>query len=133
MKGLWLLLAATSCLQASTYLFVLNRFGGIELTTGPPAYVRFFQGNKSSTVTTYYASLQGASRDFVTPSGVQFRLEYLGYRVVHDPNRKINSGDCRLEIRGDGAAYLRLALKLPPLADFAASEQPMTFYGQRVR
>lgn len=123
-----------SCwLCAVVYLFLLNRFGGIELQTDDPANVRFFQGNKQGTETTYQSRLRAVgSWTFYTVDNVEFKIEELEKPVVHDPNRRINSGRYRLKIVGTGMAYLELAAKVPVVADFAASETGMTFYGEKV-
>jgi hypothetical protein len=112
---------------------LLNRFGGIELQTDDPANVRFFQGNKQGTETTYQSRLRAVgSWTFYTVDNVEFKIEELEKPVVHDPNRRINSGRYRLQIVGTGMAYLELAAKVPVVADFAASETGMTFYGEKV-
>lgn len=106
---------------------MLNRFGGIELNTDRPE-VRFFQGNKLGEETVYQSRLlKAASHSFLTPSGVEFRVQQLPIRVVHDPNRKINSGDYRLKIIDADDAVSR---RLPKVAAFARSEEEMTFYGE---
>jgi hypothetical protein len=118
---------------AVVYLFLLNRFGGIEINTGEPANVRFFQGNKEGTETVYQSKLRAAGPYvFFSVDNVEFRIEKLDRPVVHDPNRRINSGDYRLQIVGTGMAYLELAAKVPVVADFAASETGMTFYGEKI-
>lgn len=118
---------------AVVYLFLLNRFGGIEIDTGDPASVRFFQGNKSGTETVYQSKLRAVGlKSFYTVENVEFRIEKLERPVVHDPARRINSGGYKLQILGVGMAYVDLAAKIPTVADFAASEEGMTFYGGEV-
>jgi hypothetical protein len=116
---------------AENYSFVLNRFGSIEIKTyGERGEVRFVQGNKESETTLFEAKLKaGAPGVYLTPSGVSFWIARLPRPVVHDRNRGINSGDCRLRITGSGPAYEAVKAKVPVLADFAASGEAMTFYG----
>jgi hypothetical protein len=115
---------------AVVYLFLLNRFGGIEVQTDEPANVRFFQGNKQGTETVYQSKLRAVSPYvFYTVDNVELRIEKLEKPVVHDNNRRINSGSYKLQIIGTGMAYLELAAKVPVVADFAASDAAMTFYG----
>lgn len=119
---------------AVVYLFLLNRFGGIEIDTSEPANVRFFQGNKHGTETVYQSKLRAASPlVFYTVENVEFRIEKLEKPVIHDTNRRINSGNFRLQILGSGMAYVDLAAKIPVMADFAASEEGMTFYGEKIK
>lgn len=118
---------------AVVYLFLLNRFGGIEIQTDEPANVRFFQGNKHGTETVYQSKLRVVSPYvFYTVDNVEFRIEKLAKPVIHDSNRGINSGNYKLQIIGTGMAYVDLAAKIPVVADFAASEEGMTFYGGKV-
>ena len=120
---------------AVVYLFLLNRFGGIEVDTGEagPASVRFFQGNKEGTETVYQSRLRAVGQwKFYTVDNVELRIEKLGKPVVHDRNRGINSGNYKLQVIGSGTAYLELAAKIPVVADFAASDAAMTFYGETV-
>ena len=118
---------------AVVYLFLLNRFGGIEISTDAPANVRFFQGNKAGTETVYQSKLRAVgSWVFYTVNDVEFRIEKLAKPVVHDPARRINSGNYKLQVIGSGMAYLELAAKVPVVADFAASDEGMTFYGEKV-
>ena len=127
-----LVLLATT-LKAESYFFLLNRFGGIEIKMdGESGNVRFFQGDKQGEETTFQSKLKAASSGtFLTPRGVRFQIEKLSKRVIHDGNRRINSGDYRLRITGTGAAYDATKAKLPWLADFAASGEKMTFYGEK--
>ena len=120
-------------LCAVVYLFLLNRFGGIEVQTDEPANVRFFQGNKQGTETVYQSKLKAAGPwTFYTVENVEFRIEKLERSVVHDSNRRINSGNYKLQVIGSGMAYLELAAKVPVVADFAAIDEGMTFYGEKV-
>jgi hypothetical protein len=120
-------------LCAIVYLFLLNRFGGIELQTDDLPNVRFFQGNKAGTETVYQSKLRAVSPwVYFTVENVEFRIEKLEKPVVHDPGRRINSGSYKLQILGTGMAYVDLAAKIPHVADFAASEESMTFYGGKV-
>jgi hypothetical protein len=119
---------------AVVYLFLLNRFGGIEIQTDARANVRFFQGNKEGTETVYQSKLRAVGPwTFYTVDNVEFRIEKLEKPVVHDNNRRINSGSYKLQIIGTGMAYLELAAKIPVVAEFAASEASMTFYGEKVK
>jgi hypothetical protein len=121
-------------LLAVVYLFLLNRFGGIEIDTDNSPNVRFFQGNKQGTETVYQSKLRKVGQNvFYTVEDVEFRIEKLNKSVVHDVNRRINSGNYRLQIIGTGMAYLDLVAKVPVVADFAASETGMTFYGGEVK
>jgi hypothetical protein len=127
-----LVLATTS--KADSYFFLLNRFGGIEIkiVEGESGNVRFFQGDKQGEETTFQSKLKAASSGtFLTPRGVKCQIEKLSKPVIHDGNRRINSGDYRLRIIGTGAGYEATKAKLPWLADFAASGEKMTFYGER--
>jgi hypothetical protein len=127
------LLAAMMWFYAVVYLFLLNRFGGIEVQTHEPANVRFFQGNKEGTETVYQSKLRSVSPYvFYTIDNVEFKIEKLAKPVVHDGNRRINSGSYKLQVIGSGMAYLELAAKIPVVADFAASDTGMTFYGEKV-
>lgn len=113
---------------ATIFLFMLNRFGGIELNTDP-AGVRFFQGNKSGEVTTYEAKLATTTRNiFLSDTGVEFWLEELPVRVVNDKNRGINSGNYKLRIVN---ADDEVVGKLPYVADFAASGESLIFFGDK--
>jgi hypothetical protein len=115
---------------AIVLIFMLNRFGGIEINTGE-AWVRFFQGNKLGEETTYQSRLMvSAGHSFLTPSGVEFRVQQLPIKVVHDVNRGINSGDYRLKIIDADDTVVR---RLPHVANFAESEEEMTFYGERTK
>jgi hypothetical protein len=116
-------------LLATSFLFMLNRFGGIELVTDPPS-VRFFQGNKEGEVTVYESLLKATpEHGFVSPGGVEYQLEELPTRVVHDANRGINSGSWKLSILNADNAVLT---RLPMRADFSIGkeEEEMTFYGE---
>jgi hypothetical protein len=116
--------------RADTYLFVLNRFGGIEIKVhGDLGEVRFFQGSKDGDVFTSRTQLTAGK----TTSGIRFEIEKLGEPVVHDVNRHINSGHYRLKITGDGEAFRAMQARIPPLADFAATGEPMTFYGEKTQ
>jgi hypothetical protein len=119
--------------RADNFFFLLNRFGGIEIKAkGELGNVRFFQGDKEGEETTFQSKLRVASSGtFLTPRGVKFQIEKLSKPVIHDGNRRINSGDYRLRITGTGAAYDATKAKLPWLADFAASGEKMTFYGEK--
>ena len=119
--------------RADSYLFLLNRFGGIEIKMrGESGNVRFFQGDKQGEETTFESKIQVASPGtFLTPGGVKFQIEKLSKPVIHDGNRRINSGDCKLHITGTSPGYDAAKAKLPWLADFAASGEKMTFYGER--
>jgi hypothetical protein len=109
-------------------------FGGIEIDTKDPANVRFFQGNKQGTETVYQSKLRVVGPgQFYTVENVEFRIEKLEKPMVHDPSRRINSGSYKLQILGTGMAYVDLAAKIPYVADFAASEASMTFYGNVVK
>jgi hypothetical protein len=115
---------------AVVYLFLLNRFGGIELQTDEPANVRFFQGNKRGTETVYQSKLRVVGEcSFYTVRGVEFRIVKLDKPVINDRARLINSGEYKLQIIGTGMDYVDLAAKVPVVADFAASDEGMTFYG----
>ena len=120
--------------RADNYFFLLNRFGGIEMKTrGESGNVRFFQGDKQGEETTFQSELRVASpRTFLTPGGVKFQIDKLSKPIIHDGNRRINSGDYRLRITGTGPAYDATRAKLPWLADFAASGETMTFYGEKI-
>jgi hypothetical protein len=116
------------CLLAAAFLFMLNRFGGIELRT-EPASVRFFQGDKKGEVTTYEVRLMTSTPGvFLSDTGVEFWLEELPIRVVHDKNRGINSGNYKLRIINADDEVTR---RLPHLAEFAESELDMTYYGEK--
>ena len=119
--------------RADSYLFLLNRFGGIEIrTSGESGNVRFFQGDKQGEETTFQSKLRVSSPGtFLTPGGVKFAIEKLSKPIIHDGNRRINSGDYRLRITGTGPAYDATKAKLPWLADFAAGGEKMTFYGEK--
>ena len=122
-----LMLFATSA-RGDTYLFVLNRFGGIEVKEqGEAGEARLFQENKEGNVFTYRVRLVGGC----TASGVRFQIEKLAKPVVHDQNRRINSGEYRLRITGQGPAFNAMRARMPVLADFAASGEDMTFYGDK--
>ena len=112
---------------------MLNRFGSIEIKIrGERGEVRFIQGNKQEEgeATTFESKLKAESPGvYSTPEGVSFWVTRLARRVVHDRNRGINSGDCKLRITGSGPAYAEVKARLPVLADFAASGEAMTFYG----
>jgi hypothetical protein len=62
---------------------------------------------------------------------VKFQVQKLSKPIIRDGNREINSGDYRLKIMGSGPAYEATKAKLPWLADFAASGEKMTFYGEK--
>jgi hypothetical protein len=64
----------------------------------------------------------------MTPDGAKFEIKKLDKPVIHDRNRHINSGSYRLRIT---KATSVLQARLPPLADFAKSGEPMTFYGEK--
>jgi hypothetical protein len=131
--GEGLCIAIMKWLCAVVYLFLLNRFGGIELQTDEPANVRLFQGNKQGTETVYQSKLKPVGPwIFYTVDNVEFRIEKLAKPVVHDRNRGINSGNYKLQVIGTGMAYLELAAKIPHVAEFAASETGMTFYGEKI-
>lgn len=109
-------------------IFMLNRFGGIEIDTDK-GRVRFFQGNKVGEETTYESRLMVTrEHSFLTPSGVEFRVQQLPIKVVHDVGRRINSGDYRLKIIDADDAVVK---RLPHVAGFAKSDEEMTFYGER--
>lgn len=115
---------------ADTYFFQLNRFGGIEINThGEDGEVRFFQGNKQRTETTFESRIK--VKNFATPEGLHFRIDKLDKPVIHDPARNINSGNYRLHITGDGPAFNSMQARLPRLADFAESGEFLTFYGEK--
>jgi hypothetical protein len=115
--------AGVAC--ADTYTFILNRFGGIEVSTnGETGKVRFFQENKNGETFTSMVVLKNG----VTPDGAKFEILKLDKPVVHDWNRHINSGSYMLRIT---RATPALQMRLPPLADFAKSKEPMTFYGEK--
>jgi hypothetical protein len=120
--------------RADSYFFLLNRFGGSEIRTrGESGNVRFFQGDKQGEETTFQSKFRVASPGtFLTPGGVKFEIEKLSKPIIHDGNRRINSGDYRLRITGTGPAYDATKAKLPWLADFAASDEKMTFCGERI-
>jgi hypothetical protein len=110
---------------ADTYIFMLNRFGGIEVKmSGEMGEVKFFQESKDGEKFTSQTRLKNG----VTSDGARFSIEKLGKPVVHDWNRHINSGSYRLKITGASPA---LVTRLPLLADFAASKEPLTFYGEK--
>jgi len=113
---------------ADTYMFVLNRFGGIEVKErGEVGEARFFQENKQGNVFTYRVRLVGGC----TTSGVRFRIERMPKPVVNDQNRRINSGEYRLCITGHGSAFSAMRARVPVLADFARTGEDMTFYGEK--
>jgi hypothetical protein len=109
-------------------MFVLNRFGGIEVKEqGEAGEVRFFQENKQGDVfTSRVRTIRG-----YTPTGVQFLVTKLDKPVIHDKNRRINSGEWKLQIIGTGPAFNAMRARVPVLADFAASGEEMTFYGDK--
>lgn len=116
------------CFIACSYLFLLNRFGGIEIK---PESVRFYQGDKQGEQTLYQSQLLAkAPLIFLTPQGVEFRIEKLSKPVIHDRNRGINSGKYRLHVTGTGEAYDKIVTKVPRIAAFAATGEEMTFYGK---
>ena len=119
--------------KADSYLSLFNRFGGVEINTrGERGEVRFFQGDKQGEETTFQSKLKAASPGtYLTPEGVKFQIGKLSPPVINDGNRRINSGDYKLHITGTGPAYKATKAKLPWLADFAASGEEMTFYGER--
>jgi hypothetical protein len=111
---------------AATYLFMLNRFGGIEVTVdGEVGKVRMFQESKEGEKFTSMVALKNG----VTADGSLFEIRQLAKPVVHDPERHINSGDYRLRIVGASPA---LQARLPMLADFARTDEAFTFYGEKV-
>jgi hypothetical protein len=69
-----------------------------------------------------------ALKNGVTPDGAKFEILKLDKPMVHDWNRHINSGSYRLQIMGASPA---LQARLPLVADFAKSDEPMTFYGEK--
>jgi hypothetical protein len=115
---------------ALVYLFTLNRFGGIEIKADK-GEVRFFQGNKVKVEEiTFESKLRTVSPGvYLTPEGVSFHIVKLPKPVIHDRNRRINSGDYKLRITGTGRAFDAIVARLPVLANFAASGEKMTFYG----
>ena len=111
---------------AATYLFMLNRFGGIEVTTdGEAGRVRMFQESKDGEKFVSMVAL----KNNVTPDGSLFEIQQLAKPVVHDPERHINSGSYRLRIVGASPA---LQVRLPVLADFARTDEQFTYYGEKV-
>jgi hypothetical protein len=113
---------------ALVWLFMLNKFGGIEVrTNGDVGSVKFFQENKSGDV---FTSTVKTLRGF-TPSGVEFEITKLDEPVVHDPMGHINSGEYRLKIVGEGPPMVSVRMRVPYLADFARSGEDMTFYGEK--
>jgi hypothetical protein len=128
-----ILFLAGTISKAESYLFLFNRFGGVEIKTrGEQGEVRFFQGDKQGEENTFQSKLRIASPgNYLTPEGVRFQIEKLSKAIIHDGNRRINSGDYRLRITGTGPAYDATKAKLPWLADFAASGEKLTFYGEK--
>jgi hypothetical protein len=111
---------------AATYLFMLNRFGGIEVTTDDGVgRVRMFQESKEGEKFVSMVAL----KNWVTPDGSLFEIKELAEPVVNDEERHINSGSWRLRIVGASPA---LRGRLPMLADFARTNEAMTFYGEKV-
>ncbi len=81
--------------RADSYLFLFNRFGGVEIKTrGEQGEVRFFQGDKQGEETTFQSKLKAASPGtYLTPEGVKFQIGKLSRPVINDGNRRTNSGD----------------------------------------
>src|SRR4029077_1860088 len=123
------LLTSFANLQADSYLFLLNRFGGIEIETEPKPIVKFFQANKQEEEIIFESRLMEVSPYlYTTIDGVRFQIDKLLGPVIHDTNRGINSGDYRLRITDKNNL---IKSKLPNIADFAKSEEEMTFYGEK--
>jgi hypothetical protein len=116
----------TRLFLAATYLFMLNRFGGIEVKdTDGVGVVRMFQESKEGEKFTSMVALKNG----VTPDGSLFEIQQLAGPVVNDKERHINSGSYRLRIVGASPA---LQARLPMLADFARTDEAFTFYGEKV-
>jgi hypothetical protein len=115
----------TRLFLAATYLFMLNRFGGIEVKGDDEVgQVRMFQESKEGEKFVSMVAL----KNWVTADGSLFEIKELAMPVVNDLNRHINSGSYRLRIVGASPA---LQARLPMLADFARTDEQFTYYGEK--
>jgi hypothetical protein len=96
------LILAIGTASASEFCFWFNRFGCITLSTTPGSEaVTIIQGNKEGEETIFQSKLTPVGPNkFSTAKQTVFSLEHLTRAVIHDGNRRINSGEWKLEISG---------------------------------
>lgn len=115
--------------KPTTFAFRLGRFSDLTLETEPGSEkVTIEMGDKRGSDTVFDSPLKPAGEmSYVSPRGTSFKLEKLDQPVIHDANRKINSGDWKLTVSGSGDEYLSFKEKIgsPAFGDTGKTE----YYG----
>lgn len=110
--------------------FQTDRFSSLTLETESGSEkVSFETGDKRGSEVVFASPVKPAgAMSYVSPHGTRFRLEKLGRPLINDANRKINSGDWKLTLSGDGDEYLSLKGKIgaPSFGDTGKTE----YYGE---
>jgi hypothetical protein len=123
----------TALLHAGTFRFQYHRFGHITLETAK---------GKERVIILTYSKTPGDERTifesrlipvgagaYTTPKGITFTLTHLLEPVIHDGNRRINSGDWQLTVSGQGREFERLKLKMPVVA--LGDTPPLVYLGEK--
>jgi hypothetical protein len=130
---LWLSFLALSFLPtlgfSAIYDVSIARFTTLTLTTDTgKEEVIIEDGNKEGSQVVFRAKLTAApGLKYVTAKGTTFQLVKLADPVVHDSNRKINSGDWKIIVTGSGPEFERVRKWRPSFGDSGKNE----YFGTR--
>jgi triacylglycerol esterase/lipase EstA (alpha/beta hydrolase family) len=116
--------------EKTVYEFRLHRWGYVALDISPGhEEVHIYGGDKETTTTALRSPLKRlGSERFTTPKGTIFTITKLAAPVINDGNRRINSGDWKLVVSGNGSEYQKLKTGHWLTASFGDTGDS-TFYG----
>jgi hypothetical protein len=116
--------------EPTKFVFRLGRFADLTLETRQGGERATYEsGNKQGSETLFDLPVTlTASMTWETRKGTRFHLQKLDHPVVNDANRKINSGDWKVTVSGEGDEYnsIKRDLGEPSFGDTGKTE----YYGE---
>jgi hypothetical protein len=116
--------------EPTKFVFLLGRFADLTLETRQGSErVTYESGNKQGSETLFDLPVTlTAPMTWETRKGTRFHLQKLDHPVINDANRKINSGDWKVIVSGQGDEYNSIMRDLgePSFGDTGKTE----YYGE---